>query len=183
MPDSWQDRPQLPASRRPPGLSDQEYAFRLTLAIFVGGRLTRDGNISGYFDWWLKATQRQRALADHYAAWCARKVERDHRDPEECAESAAHALRERLDSDPAREERSSVQVAPGMIGLIWDTAVRINALCDAAESDSSTRERMHRLHGEMIARGCTSPDDVLRTVGATIESQRAAREAAAGVGG
>jgi len=165
---SWEE---LPARReregKPPGMTVTEYAFALLLATFAGGKVNRNGGITAYFDWWRKASPRHRALADHYAACCALKVERDHRDPEECARAGAEALRRRLESEP-RPTLSSVQIVPGMIGQIMDTAWEINRLCDEAKCDDAQRRRLHSMHGEMIARGCDSPGEILRTVAAVL---------------
>lgn len=169
MPSSWEERALVRSERegKPPGMSAGDYASRLLKAVFVGGRLRRDGDVAGFFDWWIKAPEKHRRLVEHYAHWCRVKVERDRREPEECANAGAEALRHRLDYE-FRETPSSVLVTPALIGQIFDTAERINHLCDAAGCDSFARERMHQIHGEMIAHGADSTDEIVRTIGATL---------------
>jgi len=171
MPSNWHD---LPARRehegKPPGMSNRDYAFALLLATFAGGKVRRDGGITEYYDWWIKASARKQQLADHYAAWCAEKVERDHREPEECARAGAEALRRRIESEP-KPVRSNVQIVPGMIGKIMDTAWAINRMCDTAKCEDHVRGRMHTMHGEMIARGCDSTGEILRTVAAVLGTE------------
>lgn len=55
-------------------------------------------------------------------------------------------------------------IAPHMIAGLMDLAERINAACDARHVDAHARERAHRLHGDLIARGADSQDEVLRVI-------------------
>ena len=55
------------------------------------------------------------------------------------------------------------------IGRITDLAERINSACDAQglALDSPKRERMHRYHGEMVARGADA-EEVMRVVNSAL---------------
>lgn len=160
---------EIPARKRPYGLSDREYAFSLTIATAINSKVAADGSIPGYSAWHWKHGERAMRLLTHYAHWCGVKVERDGRDPEECAARAAEAFDLRWRNEP-REQRAEIQagghgqVNHEMIGQIADTAMSINFACDRAKADDETRKRMHRLHGEMIAHGCDDPGEIVRTV-------------------
>lgn len=56
------------------------------------------------------------------------------------------------------------------IGRIMSVAERINALCDAKGLDTTnpTRERMHRWHGEMLARGSCEKDEIVRVIASAL---------------
>lgn len=58
-----------------------------------------------------------------------------------------------------------------VIAFISDNAIAINALCDSLQVDASLRERCHRLHGEMIARGCSEPAEIMRIVRSKLERE------------
>lgn len=63
-------------------------------------------------------------------------------------------------------------IARDAIGRIMDLAERINALCDARALplDHPTRVRMHRYHGELIARGVSDPDEIMRVLSGALEA-------------
>ena len=69
---------------------------------------------------------------------------------------------------------------PACILAILDTAEAINALCDNAKADPAKRQRMHHVHGEMIARGAESPEEIVRTVKAALEAGTGATVKAVG---
>jgi len=154
-------------SERPYSMSAAEWTRSLLIAKVVGTHVLRDGQIAGFSAWQFKNGDEATRLLVHYAHWAGIKAERDHRDPDECAESGARAAQERIDYERNRRV-SSVQVVPGMIGQVMDTAWAINRMCDTAACEPEVRSRMHEMHGEMIARGCDTPGEVIRTVAAVL---------------
>jgi hypothetical protein len=157
------------APKRPYGMSDYQYTFSLLIAHLVGSHVDQNGSIPGYGAWQSRHDERAMRLVTHYAHWAGVKVERDNRDPDECARAGASAVAHRIEQEErAQSNRSQVQISPGMIGRIFDVAGAINSMCDTAACDSGRRERMHQIHGEMIARGADSSGEITRTIAATL---------------
>lgn len=59
-----------------------------------------------------------------------------------------------------------------LVGLVMDTAEKINAMCDAAKVEHGCRVRMHAVHGAMLAHGAQTQEDILHTIGNALESER-----------
>ena len=62
-------------------------------------------------------------------------------------------------------------IDPRMIATVMELADRINAACNARNVSHALRQRAHSLHGELIARGADSPDEVLRVVEAMLDRE------------
>jgi hypothetical protein len=90
-------------------------------AAFLGSEVEADGQVPGFSRAWDKLSPWARAEADRYAYFAWVKIERDHRDADECIPSGVSALRDRL-----REEPPEATTLPGVeeIRALVSTIVR-----------------------------------------------------------
>lgn len=65
-------------------------------AVFLGSKVASDGQVPGFSRWWDQADDWQRHQGTRYADACLAKIERDHRDAEECVAAGVAAFRETL---------------------------------------------------------------------------------------
>jgi hypothetical protein len=63
-------------------------------AMFLDSAVQSDGQVPGFSAWWDRADDHQRRAAQRYASSAALKIERDHRDPDECLAAGVSALRD-----------------------------------------------------------------------------------------
>ena len=120
-------------------------------ALFLDSEVKADGQVPGFADWWDKADEWQRYQADCHARACAIKIERDHRDPDECIASGVASLREsfRLYIPPKRHTVSTAEVVE-LVG----TMTRALGWKDSPKPEPST-QRSKPLH----AAGRTDVDE------------------------
>lgn len=87
-------------SKKPTTVSSQADVTRLFWALFLGAEIQADGQVTGFRRAWDRLSPWAQRECDRYAYFAWVKVERDHRDPDECVRAGVSSLRERLRDEP-----------------------------------------------------------------------------------
>ena len=66
-------------------------------AGFLGSKVAKDGQVSGFSQWWEQAQPWQRSQAQRYAEACWTKIDQDRREPDECIAAGIAAFKYRLE--------------------------------------------------------------------------------------
>lgn len=84
---------------RKPKIETKEDVIRNFWAVFLNEKIV-DDEVPGFRQTWDKFNDWARRECDHYCASAWNKIQRDHREPNECISASVAALRVRLREEP-----------------------------------------------------------------------------------
>lgn len=97
--------------RSPDGFESRSDHIRKFFALFLGSSVSKDGSVKGFSEWASRASEPVLRAAINHSFWSSVKIQRDHRDEDECTAAGVRSLRVTIQSIVPPEQISPDQAA------------------------------------------------------------------------